>query len=92
MAKEKGSKATEILGNTNKKHHRPTKVHVHKVGGGFHVVHEFPKPAQGEEAPSPEESEHVIPDMDALKQHMEDHMGEEPESQPQAQAPVPAAG
>lgn len=54
--------------------------HAKKVKGGWHVHHhdEEDKPIKG--------AEHVMPDMDAMHDHMESQFGEPNEGEPQADA------
>ena len=65
----------------------------HSKNGGYIIEHEHEKPSPTEEAP--ENEEHTAPDMEALQQHVADHMEPQPEPQPEPQAggaPPPAAG
>lgn len=56
------------------------KMHITKAHGGYHIVHEHTDPM----AHPPEE--HVAPDMAALHDHMEQHMGEPNPGEEQADA------
>jgi hypothetical protein len=72
-SKPKNAKATKKV----------RKMHITKAHGGYHIVHEHDDPIA-----HPAE-EHVAPDMAALHEHMEEHMGE-PNPGEQAQgAPAP---
>jgi hypothetical protein len=62
--------------------HKVKGMHVRKAdSGGFIAKHEDMMP--GEDGVMPPPQEHVLPDMGALQQHMQDHMGEEQEEMPQ---------
>lgn len=59
----------------------------HAANGGFIAKHSF-KPSPEDAAPQDEE--HAIPDMDALHQHMDDHMSMPPPAAPPV-SPSPGA-
>ena len=64
-------------------HHGKTKeIHARRAtSGGYIARHDMmPDEATGKEPP---EQEHVLPDIEALKQHMQDHLGPEEEQTPQ---------
>jgi len=76
-----------MSGGHGKSHGKPHSVHVRRAkSGGFIATHHH-KAAEGEIAPEPEE--HVIPDSDALAQHMQDNLGDQPPAPPAE--PPPAA-
>jgi hypothetical protein len=63
-----------------KKKHKVKGMHVRKAdSGGFISNHEM---LPGEDGVTPPSQEHVIPDVAGLKQHMEDHFGEDSEETP----------
>jgi hypothetical protein len=60
----------------SKKKHKTKSMHVRKAdNGGFIARHDGILP--GEDGVMPPEQEHVLPDIEALKQHMGDHMGDD---------------
>ena len=98
--KPKKDRAAKTLGGkkSKKSKGKVKSMHIHKAsGGGFIMHHEMeqdPESPQG----SPSE-EHIAPDLEALKAHLQDHfsehpaMGEGPAEPPeQAPAPGPAQG
>lgn len=91
------SRAKSVLGG--KKEHKdqkkksskkPHSIHVRKgASGGYIATHHF----KSKDGMSPDSEDHVLQDMDQLKDHMEDNLPEEseqgePQPQPQ-QAPQP---
>ena len=82
----KGKKKSSKGGSKKKVH----KMHIrHAKNGGYIVEHEF-KGTPGE--PAPESEEHTAPDMDALQDHVAEHMAPPQEEQPAAGgAPPPPA-
>lgn len=73
------SRAHSVLGGHKKKKGGKSKVHKmeirHAANGGFIVEHKR-KPSDMQD---PEE--HQIGDMDQLKQHVEDNMGQQPDAE-----------
>jgi hypothetical protein len=60
------------------------KMHITKAHGGYHIVHEHEDPVA-----HPAE-EHVAPNMAALHDHMEEHMGEPNPGEQEAESPEEA--
>ena len=93
--KDTGSRVKAVLGG---KSHKGKKkklkgMHVrHAASGGYIAKHE---PEMDPAAAGPQDSpEHIVPDMEALKSHMEEHMGQPGEGggeEPAAPAPAPGA-
>ncbi len=86
MDKEsKKHRASDTLGGASKhsehKKHKKKKVrsiHIRPgASGGFIAKHEMEPEGPDESGVTapPEPNEHVIPDMEALKQHLQEHMG-----------------
>jgi hypothetical protein len=92
MAKESRSKS--VLGGGGKskssssKGKRPHSVHVkHGASGGYIATHHF-KHKQGEDPIDPED--HVLPDQQAMLDHMEANMPDQGAEPPAASAAAPA--
>lgn len=93
MSKAKGTRALRAMGGSEKKKDEPKNHKIHKMEirhgakGGFIVEHK--KPVSESMASGPQEpEEHVIPNMAALQQHVQDNLGD---SQPaQGAEPDPA--
>lgn len=80
---------------------KPHEIHVKRAHGGGFIAKHHHKSKPGEDQQEPEE--HVVPDMDALQQHLQDNLGDQPAAgmppqgapapapQAQAAAPAPAA-
>lgn len=82
--KKEPKRAKNVLGGKSKKKKKPVhRMNIrHAASGGYIAEHQF-KPSMNGPAQEPEE--HAIPDMDALKAHVEQHMAEPPEeAEPQA--------
>lgn len=106
MAEEKNSRAHSAMSGGSKKSSKksktkkhPKEVHIRRgKSGGFIAKHiHDTDPNSPDTAPEPDE-EHVLPDMDALHQHLDANMGDqaaapqaEPAPDPSA-APAPAGG
>lgn len=72
---------------SKKKKHQVKAMHVRKAdSGGYVATHELPSDESGMPQPN---QEHVLPDLNALKEHM-DHFEPEQGGE-QAPAPMPAA-
>lgn len=95
MATASHSRTKSAMGGKSKSGGKPHSIHVRRgKSGGFIAHHHHEPDADGMAAP-PEE--HVIPDTDALMQHMQQNMGDQPPApapQPPAMAgsPAPQAG
>jgi len=56
---------------------RVKEMHVRRgASGGYIAKHDFERPTDASQ-PMPESEEHILPDMEALHDHMDEHMGEE---------------
>lgn len=56
---------------------RVKEMHVRRgASGGYIAKHDFERPTDAM-AQMPESEEHILPDMNALHDHMDEHMGEE---------------
>ena len=93
MAKE--SRAKSAMGgkksSSKKSKHKVHKMHITRgASGGFSVEHEAPPSDDGSMPMGPGEGPHVVSDIDAMKQHLQDHMGDQPAA-PSSPAPVAAA-
>lgn len=90
MAKTTKSRAHSVLGGKSKsKGRHPHSIHVRRgKSGGYIAEHHFK--AESPDQPTPESEEHVLPDLDALQDHMADNMGDQPD-QEAAPAPSPEA-
>lgn len=93
---EKNSRAKSAMGGhgskKSKSTHKPHEVHVRRGHSGGFVVRHSHKPSDTGEMPPDEE--HVVPDMAALQQHMQDSMGDQPPAPatPPPDPNAPAAG
>ena len=70
----------ELAGVDNKPKKEISEIHIKKVKGGHIVTHHHTHPSHYKS------EEHVVPDMDGLHEHMEDHMGMENEGESEANA------
>lgn len=75
----KESRATSHMGGKKsgkaKSGKKPHSIHVRRAhSGGFVATHHH---KMADDGSMPEDEEHVIPDMQALQQHMQDNMGDQ---------------
>lgn len=79
-------RAEHVLGGKSAKKHKVHSMHIRKAASGGYIVkhqHETPEPP---EPPQPDQ-EHVVPDMEALHEHMDEHMGDQPAAGEAEEAP-----
>jgi len=96
MAKESrakaamGGKKSSSKSKSKSKAHKVHKMHIrHAANGGYIAEHEAPPSPDGMGMGEPNE-EHALPDINALTQHVADHMG--PAAGGTAAPPTPPAG
>jgi len=93
MAEEKSTRVKAVLGGSKKSHkggkkshksggRKPHSMHIRRsANGGYIAKHEYDEPTQ----PS---DEHVLPDHDALMEHVQEHMAPQEEPAPMPQKPM----
>lgn len=84
-------KAKEVLsGKKSKKGSKGKKkvhrMHIRRAHGGFVAEHEFEPQEGGLGTPQTPNEEHILPNAQALQDHVGEHFGEE--QQPEAEAPA----
>jgi hypothetical protein len=84
-----GDKKSSSKSKSSKsKSKKPHSIHVRRgKSGGFIAEHHFKSESPDEM--TPESEEHVVPDIDALKEHMAEHMGDQPGQEPAEAEPAP---
>jgi len=82
-------KKHESKSESKPKKHKVKIMHIRKAdSGGYVAGHELPPDMMTGKVPP--EQEHILPDIEAMKQHVQDHMGpDEEEGQPAGATPAP---
>lgn len=79
------SRSKSTLGGKKSKSSKPHSIHVRRGhSGGFVATHHH----KGGAGSMDEPEEHVLPDIAALQQHMQDNMGDQPAAAPPQGAPA----
>lgn len=90
--KEEKAEHKKAAKKGKKKGPRVHTIHVKRAHGGFIVNHEHEMGPEGKTMSPEENPPHVVPDLEALKSHIEEHMGEGegPEGLEEGSTPAPA--
>ena len=85
------TKSKQMMGGRGKgkSKNKPHGAHIKRGhSGGFHVTHHF-KPT-ADDGQTPEDTEHVVPSLEALHDHLDQHFGDQPPVQmPPQSGPSP---
>ena len=85
------TKSKQMMGGhgKGKSKNKPHSAHIKRAhSGGFHVTHHF-KPT-GDDGMPAEDTEHVVPSVEALHDHIDQHFGDQqPVQMPQQSVPSP---